>query len=701
MIQACELRSCAHLYSFNSHLFSHLTSTHALINLMPTSKQKLLNKLQTKEGMLQASAVAALVVASTTICLFIYEIFKNKNATKPLGFKSVDKSKIRPIKNRSGDITKDRYHPSKTKLPQNIDYIVIGSGIGGLTTAGLLSRVGRRVLVLEQHDRLGGCLHQYNNAYQFDTGVHYIGKIFKYRKMLQPITSKDKKIQFVAMGNEQNGYLYDEYIFGKGDHIKSFKARANTRKQDLFDQFKSEKDRNALNTFFEYKKASESMALCVFAGKLLNSGWISRLLFKFAKYKYSLLWNKSAYDICTSLFSHNPLLAMSIFGLVGDMGGKLKDNAMMIIFGAFSHYQYGGYFINGGPSEITRSIIPVIEASGGRCLANVCVESIIFEHDRAVGVRCRAKKGNKMVEFRSKYGVISTAGFVNTYSKFAPVESLPSTVSTQTKSQIQRLLTTIKPSVQHFHIFIGFDKTARELDFPQNNRWYFQFEGEECDYDYDELLDNFHRDPLHAPTMGFLSFPSAKNPSFEQECPGKSSCVILTEIPHYHFVKWKDEQHDARGEDYVSLKEKIANRLIEELLFKFFPKCKGNIAKKDIGTALSASYYLGSSIGESYGLGHQCERYFDYELNQLLKPKQAVKGLWLGGQDLLCAGFASALQSGVWCAEAILGYHRLPVLLSGRNLVKDLNKMDGYTNDHKADRIQDYDFDRVYKQAYA
>ena len=55
---------------------------------------------------------------------------------------------------------------AQTKVPKDIDYIVIGSGISGLATAACLSRVGRRVLVLEQHDRIGGSLHQYSKGYQ-------------------------------------------------------------------------------------------------------------------------------------------------------------------------------------------------------------------------------------------------------------------------------------------------------------------------------------------------------------------------------------------------------------------------------------------------------------------------------------------------------------------------------------------------------
>jgi len=64
----------------------------------------------------------------------------------------------------------------KDKINSRWDAIVVGSGIGGLTTAAILARRGMKVLVTEAHDRPGGCLHTFQEkGIRFSTGNHYVG----------------------------------------------------------------------------------------------------------------------------------------------------------------------------------------------------------------------------------------------------------------------------------------------------------------------------------------------------------------------------------------------------------------------------------------------------------------------------------------------------------------------------------------------
>lgn len=48
-----------------------------------------------------------------------------------------------------------------TVTDEEVDCIVIGSGIGGLSCAGLLAATGRKVKVLEKHYEIGGCAHEF------------------------------------------------------------------------------------------------------------------------------------------------------------------------------------------------------------------------------------------------------------------------------------------------------------------------------------------------------------------------------------------------------------------------------------------------------------------------------------------------------------------------------------------------------------
>ena len=56
-------------------------------------------------------------------------------------------------------------------LQDSVDYVVIGSGIGGLSCAALLSYYGYSVAVLESHYLPGGCAHTFErNGFKFDAG---------------------------------------------------------------------------------------------------------------------------------------------------------------------------------------------------------------------------------------------------------------------------------------------------------------------------------------------------------------------------------------------------------------------------------------------------------------------------------------------------------------------------------------------------
>jgi len=62
--------------------------------------------------------------------------------------------------------------------PSSYDAIIAGGGAGGLLTALALTAEGKRVLVLEKAERLGGVWHSYwVNGYRVDQGLHVITRV--------------------------------------------------------------------------------------------------------------------------------------------------------------------------------------------------------------------------------------------------------------------------------------------------------------------------------------------------------------------------------------------------------------------------------------------------------------------------------------------------------------------------------------------
>ncbi len=511
------------------------------------------------------------------------------------------------------------------------DTIVIGSGIGGLAAAALLAKHdGQRVLVLERHYTAGGYTHVFHRpGFEWDVGVHYIGGLSEgafLERLFAEIT--DGSLQWADMGE-----VYDRAVIG--DEVFDFPKGKGALREALRTRFPDE--HAAIDGYFDAIRRVQRSSMMFYAEKIVPKP-IGFLLGGLMRRKLLAESDRTTAEVLDGL-TRNPLLKAVLTTQFGDYGLPPKQSSFAIHAMVASHYFQGGWYPVGGSARIAESVVPLIEARGGKVLVAAEVASIVLENGRAVGVKMAAD-GKELRAGR----VVSDAGVGLTLGALLP-EAGRAAVGAQDR------LRTVRPSASHVSLYLGLDRTAEDLRLPKHNYWVYPHA------DYDKALADAAQDSEAPLPLAYISFPSAKDPDFQRRHPGKATIEVVTVAPWSWFARWDGSKWHKRGEEYEALKARLAARM-RATLERFEPQVAPHIVHAELSTPLSTKHFAAYEHGEIYGIDHTPERF----RQRWLKPRTAVPGLWLTGQDIATCGVAGAMVGGILCASDMLG----------RNLMKTL-----------------------------
>lgn len=503
-------------------------------------------------------------------------------------------------------------------MAQSFDVIVIGSGMGGMTTAAALSRLDHRVLLLEQAEAIGGLTHSFSrNGFSWDVGLHYCG-LFDHDQFAGRILDwlSGGTIEFRSIGT-----VYDILHFPDGSEI-SVGRPAEAYKMELKDRFPD--SAAEIDAYFNALLAAEE------AGRMASSERAMPEPFRSAhswwnRRKIERWCGRTTGEVLAELIT-DPKLAAVLSAQWGDYGGKPAEASFALHAIIMGHYLDGAGYPMGGAAAIAKGLVPVIEAAGGSVRASTPVGEILVEGDKAVGVRTGSGE-----EFRAPV-IVSAIGARETVMHLLPEDVR--------QLDWAREISTFRPSVCHFEIYLGFEADIAEYGATRANHWFHE------NWDPDDGIWSAAED---APIpMAFASFPSLKDPEHDPGPSNRHTGQIMV------LADWSSEADFANGgaakrpSEWSAFKEAVEKRMMAHYAEKF-PLLAPLVVYYELGTPLATLSFTGHDKGGFYGVETTPRRM----LSDALDVRTPVSGLYLSGQDVMSPGIAGAFAGGLFGAAAI------------------------------------------------
>ncbi len=480
------------------------------------------------------------------------------------------------------------------------DIAIIGSGLGGLQCAYILSREGYRVVVLEKNRVAGGCLQTFRRCGSvFDTGMHYIGgmdaggmlnRYFRYFGLTQQLKLK----RLDETGYDVVRYKDAEYPFAMGYDLFF---------ETMLRRFPAE--RTALETYVSYMK------------KVSRDADIFQMNFEGDAQMQMLKYHETGIAAYLESITKNAGLINVLSGIAPLYAGQRNSATVYSHMVIHAGYLNGAYrFIDGG-EQVTDILLAGITAAGGTLMKNAAVTRIHTADGRITSLEING-------EDRIEADLVISAIHPKTLLQLMD----PHAFRPAYRSRIYG----IPETYGMFSVYM----TMRN-DFPYVNRNYYS-------YHADALWDTYEPDPAGWPN-GYMIHYSPLSTD-----PDHTNAVIVNSVMHWKELEpWINTRVESRGDAYREFKQQKAEALLD-LVEKDFPGTRKYMKLYYTSTPLTYRDYTGTWEGSVYGM----QKSFENPMTSLILPRTHVRNLLLTGQNINMHGVEGvSIGSFLTCSELL------------------------------------------------
>lgn len=478
------------------------------------------------------------------------------------------------------------------------DAVIIGSGLGGLECAHILSKAGMSVLLLERGTQAGGCLQSYRrHGLAFDTGFHYVGGLdkgqslhsaFRHLGLLRlPWQRLDNHFDRVTIGNQTFSFAqgYDAFV------------------ETLTVAFPAERD--ALNKYADMLKQCGEQQFDALNPQTEESSVLSRL------------FETSAYQYLTETF-HDPLLINVLCGTSLKM--ELRKESLPLFTFAHGNGSFieSSWRLKGDGSLIINSLADGIRMHGGEIICNAEVRELV-------------EKDGKLVHAVCSNGEI--------YEGTIFISNIHPAVTCNLVKQSSRMKKVYRSRITHLENTFGMFTVSLRIK-PQTLRYFNwnQYIYKEPDVWAFHLKNN--------PVSGVLV--SCRIP--EDGSKYVQQVDLLTPMNWSECEQWSHTEVGRRGEDYKAMKKRVADECIT-LAERFIPGLRDRITGCYTSTPLTYRNYTLTPEGSAYGL----RKDFRNPIITLLSPRTPIPNLLLTGQNLMLHGLHGVTMTALFTCAEVLG----------------------------------------------